>query len=145
MKVSKTPYYYMADLADLDEKLGRKDAAIAWLEKAYRESRGHATRFQWGTAYVHGLVRMRPQDEAAISAAAREVLGELDGQDRIYQRTKARLDKLDTSLREWNAGGKHGKAIAAIRNRMTEICGRIPQSESSARESCEGFLAVRET
>src|SRR5690606_7669851 len=52
LRDSRTPYYHMADLALLDEQLGRTDAALEWLERAYRESAGAATRFQWGTNYV---------------------------------------------------------------------------------------------
>src|SRR5690606_32980480 len=52
MHTSRTPYYHMADLALLEERMGRTDAALEWLERAYRESAGAATRFQWGTNYV---------------------------------------------------------------------------------------------
>src|SRR6202034_1549927 len=50
ISISKTPYYYMSDLADLEEQRGHKDAAVDWLARAYRESEGQATRFQWGAA-----------------------------------------------------------------------------------------------
>jgi protein disulfide-isomerase len=43
---AKTPYYHMADLAMLDERMGNTESAIAWLERAYLESQGPATRFQ---------------------------------------------------------------------------------------------------
>ena len=141
MATSKTPYYQMADLAWLDEQMGRTEAAITWLERAYRQSSGAATRFQWGTNYVRGLIRMRPEDEAGVRDAATAVLAELDGPNRLYQRTLARLGALDESLREWSAGGEHADTIAAIRARMNEICGRIPADEPAAIESCRAFLA----
>jgi thioredoxin-related protein/tetratricopeptide (TPR) repeat protein len=138
---SKTPYYQMADLAALDERMGRTDSAIAWLERAYRESQGPATRFQWGTNYVRGLVRMRPDDEAGVRDAALAVLGELDGPNRIYRRSRARLETLDADLRKWNADGAHESAIAAIRERMATICAHVPAAEETALASCRGFLA----
>jgi tetratricopeptide (TPR) repeat protein/thiol-disulfide isomerase/thioredoxin len=138
---AKTPYYHMADLAYLDEHMGRTDSAIEWLERAYRESQGPATRFQWGTNYVRGLIRMRPDDEAAVRDAMLAVLSELEGPNRIYRRSRARLETLDADLREWNIDGKHANAIAAIRERMASICTQVPATEESALASCRGFLA----
>jgi hypothetical protein len=138
---AKTPYYHMADLAALDERMGKKDSAIAWLERAYRESRGPATRFQWGTNYVRGLIRMRPDDAAAVRDAALAVLAELEGPDRIYRRSRARLESLDKDLRAWNEHGAHADAIAAIRERMTAVCAGIPPAEDEALASCRGFLS----
>ena len=138
---AKTPYYHMADLAALDEDMGRTDSAIAWLERAYSESQGPATRFQWGTNYVRGLIRMRPDDESAVRDATLAVLGELDGPNRIYRRSRARLETLDADLRAWNAGGAHAPAITAIRERMAAICAEIPAAEDAALASCAGFLS----
>ncbi len=78
-----------------------------WLARAYKESQGAATRFQWGTAYLQGLIRMQPQDETRIREVGLAVLGELDGPDRIHRRTAMRLQKLDAQLRSWSAGGAH--------------------------------------
>jgi len=140
MKVSKTPYYYMSDLATLNEEMGRKDAALQWFERAYRESKGAATRFQWGASYLNALIRMAPQDETRIRQAALDVLGELDGPDRLYERTRTRLEKLDTNLRKWNEAGAHAGTVTAIRQRMDDICAKIPVDDA-AREACNGFLA----
>ena len=139
ISTAKQPYYYMLDLADVDEKAGNKDAAIELLERAYRESQGTATRFQWGTTYVMGLVRMRPDDAAGIRTATLAVLNELDGPDRIYMRTAKRLDRLDSVLRGWNKQGKHEETLAAIRKRMDDICSRIPEAQP-ARGTCNAFL-----
>jgi protein disulfide-isomerase len=141
LATSRTPYYYMADLAWLDEKRGRSEDAIAWLERAYREATGPATRFQWGTSYVRGLIRLSPEDEASIRAAGLEVLAELDGPQRIYRRTRARLESLGASLREWNEDGRYGATIDALRQRMSAICEAIPD-EPAALESCRSFLST---
>ncbi|MEO6080079.1 MAG: thioredoxin family protein [Steroidobacteraceae bacterium] len=139
MKTSHYPYYYMLDLADIEEERGNKTQAVTWLERAYRESQGAATRFQWGTAYVQGLIRMQPQDETRIRDVALAVLGELDGPDRIHRRTAMRLTKLDTQLREWNKGGAHKAAIAALRTRRDALCSAISAGDK-ARTDCEAFL-----
>lgn len=139
---SRTPYYHMADLAWLDEMMGRYGAAIAWLERAYRASSGPATRFQWGVNWVRGLLRMFPEDEAAIRDAALDVLGELEGPDKIYRRTRARLETLDESLREWAAEPGRDDTLDALRRRMSSICDGIPEHENDALASCKAFLAV---
>jgi len=141
---SKSPYYYMLDLASLDEKHGHIDTAVNWLAQAYAQSQGAATRFQWGTEYLMGLIRMKPTDDAAIRTTGLSVLGELNGPDRIYRRTRTRLEKLDHALEKWNAKGDHAATIAALRQRMDGICRQIPKTDL-ANASCRGFLAKSAT
>ncbi len=136
---SKSPYYYMLDLASLDEKHGHIDTAVDWLAKAYAQSQGAATRFQWGTDYLMGLIRMKPTDDARIRAVGLSVLGELDGPDRIYRRSRVRLERLDHVLSKWNAKGAHHATIAALRQRMDAICAQIPHGDA-AQATCRGFL-----
>ena len=137
---TQTPYYYLADMADLADELGRRDEAVSLRERAYRESRGAATRFQWGTGYLLELIRVRPNDDTRIRSAALEVLGELDAPDRLYSRSRTRLARISSTLKQWSAGGRHAETIAAIRKRMGEICGRIPEGDT-AKQSCRAFLA----
>jgi len=138
---SATPYYYEGDLAEIAEKQGHRDEAILLLDKAYQDSQGPATRFQWGQLYVSGLIRMTPKDSARIREAGSLVLGELDGTDRIYRRARVRLEKLDKELRAWNdaSKGQYHDVLQNLHTRMQEICVKIPDKEP-ARESCESFL-----
>jgi thiol-disulfide isomerase/thioredoxin len=140
LALSKSPYYYMLDLASLEEKHGHIDTAVDWLAQAYAQSRGAATRFQWGTEYLMGLIRMKPTDDAAIRAVGLAVLGELDGPDRIYRRTRIRLERLDRALSKWNDKGGHAATIAALRQRMAGICTQIPRDDP-ANSTCREFLA----
>lgn len=137
-----TPYYYKADLGDLAEGLGRKDEALKWFSEGYAEARGPATRFQWGTFYAASLLRLDPNDADRILNVTGQVLGELDGPDRIYRRARMRLARLDKSLRKWNAetNNAHHAVIVGLRVRMQQICVKIPQAEA-ARASCDAFLA----
>jgi protein disulfide-isomerase len=140
LTLSKSPYFYMPDIAELEEKRGHKQAAIEWLARGYHESQGAATRFQWGSHYVLGLVRLAPNDEARIRSAGLSVLGELSGPDRIYARTRLLLHKLDTSLRKWNEHGTHEATISALRDKLHGVCADIPAADP-AQKSCTGFLA----
>ena len=63
---TKSPYYFMLDLADIAEKAGRKDEAVQWLGQAYAGAQGPATRFQWGYNYLVGLLEMTPEDAKTI-------------------------------------------------------------------------------
>jgi thiol-disulfide isomerase/thioredoxin len=140
LEKSKSPYYFMLDLADLAEKAGRKQDAVQWLARAYEGARGPATRFQWGYNYLVGLLEMTPEDTAGIERAGLAVLGELDGApDAFYQRTRMRLEQLDTRLLEWGQDGEAAKVIATLRARTRQICDKLP-ADDPGRRRCESFL-----
>lgn len=139
IKTSKTPYYYMEDLADIEEERGHKDAALQWLARSYLESQGQATRFQWGAHYVRGLLRLRPADEATIGSTSQQVLGELDGGGRIYGRSSSGLMRLAKSLHDWNSKGKHTAVIEQIHAQMNGICAKVPATDP-AQATCADFL-----
>jgi thioredoxin-related protein len=137
---SKQPYYFMVDIAHIEQEAGNYDAAIEWLKRAYDESRGPATRFQWGTYYVLGLLEMTPDDSERIEAATIQVVHELEASRAFYQRPKAQLQRLEQRLEAWNAEGTRGAALQRIRQGVLAICGKIPEQEA-ARATCDGFLA----
>lgn len=141
MEQSRTPYYYMPDLADIEERAGNHEVALAWLERGYRESRGPATRFQWGTMYVEGLLRMAPGDHQRIRAAALDVIGELDGPDRIHARTRVRLEKLVAALQKWAQQQRAQEVLASISQRWRKICAGLP-GDDPARGRCASVLEV---
>jgi thiol-disulfide isomerase/thioredoxin len=140
LEKSKTPYYFMLDLAELAKKAGRKDEAVQWLAKAYDGAKGPATRFQWGSSYLLGLIEMTPENSAGIEKAGLEVLGELDDSpDAFYQRTRMRLEQLSTKLLDWGKTGDRAKVIETLRNRVGEICRGMPEGDDG-RTNCESFL-----
>ena len=140
LEKSKSPYYFMLDLAELARKAGREDEAVEWLARAYAGAKGPATRFQWGYSYLVGLLEMTPEDTAGIERVALEVLGELDGSpDAFYQRTRMRLEQLSAKLLEWGAVPEHSPVVEKLRLRTAEICGRMPSGDEG-RANCEAFL-----
>ena len=137
---SKSPYYFMLELADLAKKAGREDEAVAWLERAYAGARGPATRFQWGYNYLVGLLEMTPGDTARIERVGIELLGELDGSpDAFYQRTRLRLEQLSAKLLDWGQGTERSAVIGRLRARTATICVGLPAGDEG-RRSCEAFL-----
>jgi thiol-disulfide isomerase/thioredoxin len=140
LEKSKSPYYFMLDLADLAEKAGRKDEAVKWLARAYEGAQGPATRFQWGYSYLVGLLEMTPEDSKTIEKTGLQLLGELDGApDAFYQRTRMRLEKLSARLLDWGKTGERAKVIDTLRDRAAEICRGMPEGDPG-RGNCESFL-----
>ncbi|WP_338334350.1 thioredoxin family protein [Xanthomonas euvesicatoria] len=135
---SKTPYYYMPELADLAEQRGDKKTALLWLKRAYDSAQGPATRVQWGVMYVDGLIRLSPDDTAGIEGAATQVIGELAGQpDGYRQRTRQRFATLGTALKTWSKQHRReGSAVLArLQQKMQSSC------DSKATSECASWLS----
>jgi hypothetical protein len=127
-----TPYYYKTDLGELAEGLGRKDEALKWYADGFAEAQGPATRFQWGAIYASSLLRLEPDDGAKIGTVTAQVLGELDGPDRIYRRARMRLEKLDVALRKWNTDtkGAHHDVLVNLRERRRACSTTVSAGDS---------------
>jgi protein disulfide-isomerase len=140
LEKSKSPYYFMLDLAELAKKAGREEEAVEWLAKAYAGAQGPATRFQWGYNYLVGVLEMTPEDTARVESVGLEVLGELDGSpDAFYQRTRMRLEQLSSKLLEWGEAPGHAPVVEKLRGRTGEICKGLPEADEG-RKNCENFL-----
>jgi thiol-disulfide isomerase/thioredoxin len=137
---TKSPYYFMLDLADIAEKAGRKDEAVKWLAQAYAGAQGPATRFQWGYSYLVGLLEMTPADAKTIEKVGLQVIGELgEDPDAFYQRTRLRLDQLSSKLLDWGQSGDAAKVVERLRDRTAGICAGLPEGDEG-RANCERFL-----
>jgi thioredoxin-related protein len=138
---SAAPYYLMGWLSDLAEEAGDTEQAIDWLQKAYDIAPGRATRFQWGTNYLVGLMELAPNNADRIESEAVEVLGELLAlDDAFYGRNKSRLARLEEKLTSWNEDGIHDGRVAIIREQVRSACADLPDA-SDERALCESFLA----
>jgi protein disulfide-isomerase len=140
LEKSKSPYYFMLDLAELAKKAGREDEAVEWLAKAYAGAKGPATRFQWGYNYLVGVLEMTPEDATRIERVGLEVIGELDDSpDTFYQRTRMRLEQLSAKLLEWGQEPGRAPVVEKLRSRTAEICKGLPEGDEG-RKNCESFL-----
>ena len=141
-QTSNTPHYYIGDLADVEEHLGNKQRSLELLAEAYHKAKGPASRFQWGYNYLDGLLRLTPDDTATIERVGSEVLGELDGPNRVHRRTLSRLSRLDASLKEWSTDPKRDAVFARFRARVASACGKSG-GDPAAQEGCRSFGAAK--
>lgn len=138
---SENPYYFMPTLAEYAQERGDIETALAWLERAYRESTGPATRAQWGYGYLLGLLEMAPQDVDQIESVALEIIGELRNHpSAYYQRTRMRFERLDKAMQAWAAEANAQDSLKKLADAMGRVCTQLP-ADSSTRQSCEGLFA----
>jgi thiol-disulfide isomerase/thioredoxin len=137
---SNTPHYYIGDLADVEEHLGNKQRSVELLAEAYAKAKGPASRFQWGYQYLDGLLRLTPDDLPTIEKVGAQVIGELDGPNRIHRRTLSRLNRLDQKLREWNTTAPRNAVTAKLRTQVANACTRSGD-DSVTDAGCRAFRA----
>jgi thioredoxin-related protein len=138
---SKQPYYFMVDLADIEQQAGNNDAAIDWLKKAWDASTGPATRFQWGYYYLNGLMEMAPDDTALIRDTTVGLVRDLQNSSGLYQRPKAQLGRLEKKLLTWSEDNGHADSLAEIRAAVKQVCATAKRQDES-RKTCDAFLAT---
>ena len=136
---SKQPYYFMVSLADIEQRAGNNEAAIAWLKQAHDVTKGPATRFQWGYYYLAGLLEMTPGDTELIHDTTVALIDELQNTGGLYHRPKAQLSRLEGRLVEWSEENDHATALAEIRESVLAVCSTATHQDD-ARATCEAFL-----
>ncbi len=138
-----SPYYHMLVLAANAKERGNKAGALDWAEKAWNESKGPATRLQWGSSYVKRLIDLAPQDSARIEKAAKGVLAELDPvPDTFYERNRRGLEKMGQGLIAWSTKGQHVTVIKRLTLQLDDVCAKLPPQDDT-RAACLGVFKVR--
>lgn len=142
-EIERSPdaYYFMPTLADYAQERGDTDQALAWLERAYRESRGPATRAQWGMSYVSGLLEMQPDNIERIEQVTTQIIDELAKEPTaFYQRTQMRLQRLDAGLSQWaQQAPARADTVARLASAMGRVCAQLPES-SEANTACRALF-----
>jgi thioredoxin-related protein len=142
---SESPFYFMSYLADLAADAGDTDEALSWLARAYETSKGRATRFQWGTNYLVGLMKMAPDDAERIRSESLRVFRELmELDDAFAGRNHYRIRRLAQSYRSWNADRARETDIAALRSELLPDCSdlsdAVVEETESLRSRCTEFF-----
>ncbi|WP_374349307.1 thioredoxin family protein [Chitinimonas sp.] len=130
LKRSHSPYYFMLALAANAKSRGDKVAALNWYEQAYNASEGPATRLQWGSSYIAGIVELAPQDEARLEKAASTILTELSGiQNAFYERNRRSLERLVGKLGSWNKDKQHDATVQRVLSQLDGVCNKLPAAD----------------
>jgi len=133
LQQSKSPYYFMSNLAGLAEKRGDYNAAVDWLKQAYITSDGRATRFQWGVQYVTGVIRMQPQQQQLVVNTTLGLFNVLEKESDVFSgRNFSRLKTLRKSLDSWQGKGTNGSAIRLLiqpfYDKLDSLCEQLDAS-----------------
>ncbi len=137
---SHSPYYLMSQLGGNARKLGRKDEALGWYEKAFAKSQGPATRLQWGAGYVGALVELAPQDAARIEKAAAQVFAEAGKDTGAFSgRSLRSLQRTSQRLGSWNADGRQAAVMQRLRRQVEPVCAKLPAG-GAERAACAALL-----
>jgi hypothetical protein len=116
---------------------------LDWAERAWNESKGPATRLQWGSSYVKRLIDLAPQDSARIEKVAKGVLAELDPvPDTFYERNRRGLEKMGQGLLAWSTKGQHAAVIKKLALQLDDVCAKLPPQDDT-RAACLGVFKAR--
>jgi len=132
LQKSADPYYFMPYLADLARDRGEVANAMNWMQRAYEEAPGAATRFALGGRYITALTAVTPQDEIRIAAAVSQVLQESYGRKAVFHGVFRRtLTAIIADLKSWAASeSSRRKIITQISHQLTQLATAEPERES---------------
>jgi tetratricopeptide (TPR) repeat protein len=123
LKKSHAPYYLMSQLGGNARKLGRKAEALDWYERAYRTSKGPATRLQWGASYVAALVDLAPEQGKRIEQAVTDLFADAKkDKGAFYERSGRSLRRATGKISAWNTSGAHAAELERLHLRHREVC-----------------------
>jgi thioredoxin-related protein len=137
---SHTPYYFMRMLGTNAKLRGDAAGALDWYAQAWKASEGGATRLQWGTGYLNGLLELAPADEARIEEVGAAVFGEAAKLNDAYaERNRAALERTAGKLNTWNRDDAHSASFERLATRFSAVCGKLPAGDPQ-RTACDGLL-----
>lgn len=135
-----SPYYHMLGLAQNARQRGDKAGSLRWAEQAYAESKGPATRLQWGAGYVGKVIDLTPEDTARIEKAAASVIAELEAvPETFYERNRRGLEKMGQRLLAWDQHGKHTPTVKKLSRQLDGVCAKL-SGDTEAQQACSAIF-----
>ena len=124
-------------LADLDMDEGQLESALTWSEKAYKTSKGSATRTQWGNNYMQVLVEVSPEKSQQIWDSSLAIISEgLSVKDGLSGRNARSLKKLKTAITGWAEKQKQEFPISKLAQIEKEKC----NGEAEFVKKCQDYF-----
>lgn len=103
VKTSPHAYYYMSYLTALELKLKNYKVALEWSKKGWKNSKGPATRFQWGYNYLSNLLKYNSKDFDSIKKTHSLIMAEYHKYNLPDAgRNKRISDNLNKKIIKWN-------------------------------------------
>lgn len=140
LEKSHSPHVLMTALADMAARSGREQEALNWLEQAWCESVGAATRVQVGVKYLVGVMQFAPDDTGAVREGTFTLIGELGAQpEPLHGRNVRALDRLSEQMLAWaEFDDERGIIVVDTRRQMASLCAAADDEEEQA--VCRRFL-----
>nr|MBV6630493.1 thioredoxin family protein [Oceanococcus sp. HetDA_MAG_MS8] len=140
LETAVAPHYYMSYLGRFAQDQGDIQEALNWYQRAFVQAHGSATRMQWGLAYLQSLLELAPADEPRIYVAL-ESLQQIaqEAPNSLYQRSRVRLQRLQTPLAQWTQASKRRREVLAEgRQQWQAVCEQL-EASSAAAQTCAAF------
>jgi thioredoxin-like negative regulator of GroEL len=137
---SHSPYYFMSVLGGNARKTGRSAEALQWYEQAFNESKGPATRLQWGAGYFENLVKLAPQEAGKIEKLAGQLIQEA-AQDpgAFYERSARSMQKVSELLLPW-AVGPNAAVLPRLQGQLAPVCAKL---DAKSRPGCTALFRAK--
>lgn len=137
LKKSPAPYYLMSQLGGNAKLQGRSSDALAWYERAYRESKGPATRLQWGAGYIGALFDLSPDDAPRIEKAVLAVFADATKDSgAFFDRSARSLKRITGRIDNWAKPGAYAAELERLRAAYEAICRKLPAADPQ-HKTCE--------
>jgi thiol-disulfide isomerase/thioredoxin len=137
---SHSAYYLMSQLGSNARKQGKNDEALRWYGEAFDQSKGPATRLQWGSGYLSALVDLAPQDAARIEKTAAQLLREAAADSGAFEGRSVRaLQRASNKLVAWNGEGKQAPVMKRLQAQLDGVCAKADAADGQ-RAACEKLL-----
>ena len=134
---SHSPYYFMSVLGGNARKTGRTAEALQWYEQSFVESKGPATRLQWGSGYFENLVNLAPQEAAKIEKLASQLIAEAAQDPGSFNERSARsMKKVSDLMLPW-AAGANAAVLPRLQQQLAPICAKL---DVKTRPNCDGLF-----
>jgi len=140
LETSKSPYYFMSGLGALAEREQKPAEALEWYRKAYENSKGSATRFQWGGSYVRALIRLAPDENELILSTAEALFNDLRSRDEVFSGRNFRvLKRLNEQLIAWKSEEQSDAVAQRFSSRIEALCASEDEG-SIEKQNCQSLM-----
>jgi thioredoxin-related protein len=129
LKISKTPFYFMSNLAMIAKEEKKGLEAVNWSYKAWQISSGKNTRFRWGVSYLSYLLEFEPKNFKRINQDSNLILTEaLSDSEAFMGANKLRFSKIKNKIDSWKKDQEAD--FIKLKTNLKGICDKaINQSE----------------